>query len=162
MKKLLIALLGISFGAALFALPPPPPPPPHHPQVPPHVGPTTPHGGFDHFEAARNEARRLRRPMLVLFTGSDWCRYCMQLKSHILDSREFRHFARERLILVYIDVPRDVKLPRKLRHQNQALLQQYGVSSYPTTVILSPHGRELGKIVGGPPDYIRRVMHYAK
>ena len=155
MKKLLLVLLGISFGAALFAVPPPPP---HAPRT----GITTPHGWFDNFEAARHEARRLRRPMLVLFTGSDWCPHCVRLRRHVLDTREFMHYARERLVIVYLDFPRRASLPHGLRHQNEGLSRRYGVRGFPTTIILSPGGHELGRIVGCPPDYLRRVMHYAR
>ena len=172
MKKLLLALLGISCGAALFAAPhpprpprppvPPPPPPPAPPVIAPSTGITTPRGWFDNFEAARAEARRTHRPMLVLFTGSDWCPHCVRLRKHVLDTRGFGHYARERLIIVYLDFPRNVKLQRGLRHQNEALAKHYGVRGFPTTVILSPHGRELGRIVGAPRDYLEQVMHYAK
>ena len=166
MKKLLLTMFGISFGAALFAFPPPPPPPrPPLPPSPPPVhrmGMTTPHGWIDNFEAARHEARRLHRPMLVLFTGSDWCPHCIRLRRHFLDTREFRHYARERLVLVYLDFPRNAHLPRGLRHQNEGLSKRYGVSGFPTTIILSSHGHELGRIVGCPPDYLRQVMHYAR
>ena len=164
MKKFLLALLGISFGASLFSAPPPPPRPPVPPPPPPvaRTGATTPHGWYDNFEAAKLEARRLHRPMLVLLTGSDWCPHCIRLKRHVLDTREFKHYARERLILVYLDFPRRIKLPRGLRHQNEKGAKIFGVRGFPTTLILSPHGRELGRVVGCPPDYMRQVMHLAK
>ena len=163
MKKLLLTLLGISFGAALFAVPPPPRPPvPPPPPVAPRIGATTPHGWFDNFEAAQHEARRLRRPMLVLFTGSDWCGFCIKLKREALDSPAFRRYAHDRLVLVYLDFPRRSALPRGLRHQNEGLAKRFGVRGFPTTVILSPHGHELGRIGGYTPHYLRRVMHYAK
>ena len=172
MKKLLLALFGLGCGAAIFAAPPPPPHHPHGPRVPPpppppaHVihrtGATTPDGWYDNFEAAQREAIRTNRPILLLLTGSDWCGFCIRLKQDALNTREFRHYARGRLILVYADFPRNVRMPHGLRLQNKGLAERFGISGYPTTIILSPHGRELGRIEGYAPDYLRRVMGFVR
>ena len=167
MKKLLLALFVLCCGAALFAYPPPPRPPrppvpPPPPPMAPKTGITTPHGWFDNFEAAKHESRRLNRPMLVLLTGSDWCPHCVRLKQYVLDSREFKNYARGRLVLVYLDFPRRAKLPRELRHQNQAISKRFGVGGFPTTIIISPRGHERGRVIGCPPDYLRKVMHLAR
>lgn len=172
MKKLLLALFGIGFGAALFAAPPPPhhprphrvPPPP--PPPPAHVihrtGATTPDGWYDDFAAAQREAVRTNRPILLLLTGSDWCPHCVRLKQDVLNTHEFRRFARERLILVYADFPNETKLPHGLRQQNEGLARRFGVRGFPTTIILSPHGRELGRIGGNAPGYLSRVMDFVR
>ena len=145
MKKLLLALFAISCGAALFAAPAP-------------RGSTTPEGWYDDFAAAQKEAVKTGRPMLVLLTGSDWCGFCVRLKKTVLDTDGFKQFAAEKLILVYLDFPSHrVKLPAELTKQNAALEERFRVGGYPTTVILSPDGKELGRIVGAARNYLERV-----
>jgi len=146
MKKLLLTLLGICCGASLFAA----------------VGSTTPQGWYDDFADAQAEAKKTGRPILVLFTGSDWCPYCVKLKENALDKADFRSFAAKRLILVYADFPRRTQLPAGLRIQNDNLAEKYGVDGYPTTIIIAPDGRELGRIGGCPSDYLRQVMHFTR
>lgn len=172
MKKLLLALLGIGCCASIFAVPPPPPPP-HHPRpVPPppppppvvihRTGVTTPDGWYDDFAAAQREAIRTNRPILLLLTGSDWCPHCVRLKRDVLNTHEFKRYAMARLILVYADFPNQARLPRGLRKQNDGLAKKFGVRGFPTTIILSPHGRELGRIGGNAPGYLKRVMHFVR
>lgn len=164
MKKFLLALFGFGCAASLFAAPPHHNP--HRVPPPPHVahrtGATTPDGWYDNFAAAQREAVRTNRPILLLLTGSDWCPHCVRLKQNVLNSHEFKRFARERLILVYADFPSNIRLPHGLRQQNEELSKKFGVRGFPTTIILSPHGRELGRISGNAPDYLRKVRHYAR
>lgn len=143
MKKFLSVLLGLCCGAALFAA----------------VGSTTPHGWHDEFAGAQAQARELNRPMLLLLTGSDWCPFCQKLKREVLDTREFKDFARRHLVLVYADIPRYAELPHRLVKQNRALAERFNVRGYPTAVILAPDGRELGRIGGFAPGYLDRVKN---
>ena len=141
MKKLLLALLGICCGASLFAA----------------SGSTTPEGWTDDFAAAQKESEKTGRPILALFTGSDYCPYCVKLKKNFLDTPEFKEFAENNVILFYADFPGKTKLPDGLRVQNEKLAKQYGVRGFPTTVIISPKGKEMGRLVGCADYYMNGV-----
>ena len=147
MKKLLLALFGICLGASLFAAP---------------RGSTTPDGWYDDFAAAQAESAKTGRPMLVLFTGSDWCPYCVKLKRNALDKTDFKEFAKKNLVLVYIDFPNRNKLPEELSAQNNFLSARYDVNGFPTTVVLAPNGSELGRIGGYVPNYLQRLERLIK
>ena len=146
MKKLLLALLGICCGASLFAA----------------VGSTTPQGWYDDFADARKESEKTGRPVLALFTGSDWCPYCVKLKKNFLDTPEFKAFAKDNVILFFADFPDGVKLPAGLRIQNEDLAKKYGVNGFPTTIIISPKGKEMGRVGGCPPHYLDGVKTIVK
>ena len=141
MKKLLLALIGVCCCASLFA-----------------AGSTTPQGWTDDFAAARQESQKSGRPILLLFTGSDWCPACKMLKKKVLETEKFKKLAAEKLILVYVDFPQHTKSSAEQRERNMALAKKYGIEAFPTTVILSPSGEERGRLEGFMPDYLTGVQ----
>lgn len=153
---------------------PPPPPPPVRPQPPPppavydyddnghRRGATTPRGWVDDLEYALKRAQFKKRAVLVLFTGSDWCRYCKMLDKEVFSRREFENFADDNLILVYIDFPSRKKLPAELQRKNRALQHAYGVRGYPHTLLLNASGGVIGTISGYQEDYLRQVRRIVK
>ena len=47
----------------------------------------------ENYLQARKAAAAKKIPMLILFSGSDWCPPCMQLDKTILDTKEFAAYA---------------------------------------------------------------------
>lgn len=93
-------------------------------------------------------AAKQDRPVLLDFTGSDWCPPCMKLHEDIFEKPEFSAFAREKLITVMLDFPRSKELSPELKKQNEELAQKYAVRGFPTLILLSPQGKELDRKVG--------------
>lgn len=112
------------------------------------------------YAEATAAARKQQRPMLLLFTGSDWCPPCKRLERSIMDTNFFAQFARENLVLVLLDFPKRKQLAPELRKQNEALAERFGVHAYPTVLLLTPEGEPLGKLgyaEGGPKAYTRAI-----
>lgn len=109
--------------------------------------------------AALAQAQATQRPVLAVFSGSDWCRPCMMLQQEVFDQAEFLAFAQDRLVLARFDFPRNHKnqLPAaqtKLNEQAAAQLNAGG--EFPLVVLLSPEGKVLarsGYRAGGPSAY---------
>ncbi|MDD3696244.1 MAG: thioredoxin family protein [Lentisphaeria bacterium] len=112
----------------------------------PRSGSTTPEGWYDDYDVAIKAAETQNRNVYALFTGSDWCGWCIKLKAEVLEKKEFKDYAKDKLILLYIDLPRKVQLSDEMQAKNRALLQKYGVSGFPTTLLLDAKGKELQKI----------------
>ena len=136
---------------------------PIRPIIPAPIGKTTPSGWFDDWNRASAEARRTNRPILVLFTGSDWCHWCKVLHEEVLMKPEFRHFADEKLILVYMDQPSDTDLPLRLQQTRNQLgrLLKSG-NGVPSTVVLSPKGERWDGISGYDEDYVNTLKKILK
>jgi thioredoxin-related protein len=96
------------------------------------------------FAKAKSDAAAKKRPICALFTGSDWCPWCIKLESEILSSEEFKSFAEKELVLFIADFPRQSKQSQKLAKQNQGLKETYKVSGFPTVVLMDADGKELG------------------
>jgi len=109
---------------------------------------------------ALKQAKEQNRHVFVFFTGSDWCGWCMRLKEEILSTPQFQNYARENLVLVELDFPRNKTLPPALVAQNESLAEKYGIRGYPTVVVLNSRGKEidsLGYQEGGPQPFIERL-----
>ena len=104
------------------------------------------------FKAAQEQAKNERKAILVDFTGSDWCRYCILLREEILDTPEFADFARDKFVLMEVDTPKK-QIPAELSIQNSGLCKKYDVRSFPTVLVLAPNGDVLGGFIGGATEF---------
>lgn len=96
------------------------------------------------FAAAQRQAKAARKSMLLDFTGSDWCPWCMKLDREILATPGFREFADQHLVLVKVDFPIHHPQSAADQAQNAQLATQFQVEGYPTLVVLNPAGQESG------------------
>ena len=138
-RKILSGLCALFCASALFGAP---------------TGATTPAGWLDSFDEALALAKKTDRPVLMLITGSDWCPACIALKTKVLPTKEFKDLADAKLVLLFVDIPRKTRLNGELAAQNRMLAGRFKLRGVPTTVILAPDGREKGRIVGVPEDYV--------
>lgn len=117
------------------------------------------------FAAATEKARVEHRLVLLNFTGSDWCVWCHRLRDEVFLTAPFAAYAAKDAVLVEIDFPRQKSLPAALKTQNDQLAQRYKVSGYPTVILVTPDGRELGRtgyMQGGPKTFIRELRRFAQ
>ena len=101
------------------------------------------------FELAKKESKTQDKPILMYFTGSDWCAPCKKLKVDFFNSKKFLK-ASYNVILLKIDLPRSNKLisPEQKR-KNMLLMQRYNRrGSFPTLVGLTHEGKILKEING--------------
>jgi protein disulfide-isomerase len=81
---------------------------------------------------ASQAAATENKPMLLFFTGSDWCGWCHRLQREVFNTPAFTTWASSDVILVELDFPRNKVLPQNIMEQNQMLQRQFGVQGYPT------------------------------
>lgn len=103
------------------------------------------------YNVALAEAKQNKKVVFALFTGSDWCSYCIYLHKEVLTSPLFLSWASKRVVLLMIDFPKYTKLPPNLSKQNQMLKNKYKVTGYPTAIGLNPDGIERGRSNGYSP-----------
>lgn len=109
--------------------------------------------------AALQQAKATNKPILAVFSGSDWCKPCIMLQQEVFDQPEFAQYAHDKLVLAHFDFPRGKKnkLPAdQTRRNEQAAAQLNKEGSFPLVVLLSPEGKVLAKTgyrPGGPAAY---------
>jgi thioredoxin-related protein len=115
-------------------------------------------GWGDDYKAALATAATENKRVLLDFTGSDWCGWCIKLKEKTFDQPAFKEFANKNLVLVEIDFPQGKTLSPEVKKQNSALQEQYQVQGFPTLVLLDSQGKVIkqqsGFIPGGPAGFI--------
>ncbi|MBQ8900327.1 MAG: thioredoxin family protein, partial [Akkermansia sp.] len=102
-------------------------------------------------EAAKAQAAQQGKDILVNFTGSDWCGYCIRMRKEVLEQPEFDTYAADKFVLLEIDIPRS-PLPPEERERRMNLCRQYDVTGFPTFLVLNASGDVLGGFTGGRPD----------
>ena len=115
-------------------------------------------GWGDDYKAALADAAKQNKNVLLDFTGSDWCGWCIKLKKETFNLPAFKEFADKNLVLVEVDFPQGKTLPPAVKKQNDQLQEQYQVQGFPTLVVLNPQGKiikqQSGYIPGGPKGFI--------
>lgn len=99
-------------------------------------------------DAAKAQGVKENKPVLVDFTGSDWCPPCKSLHKTVFESPEFAAAAKD-YVLVELDFPRSVSQPPELKAKNREWQQKYGVNSFPTVLLLDAKSGEVFGRVGG-------------
>jgi thioredoxin-related protein len=98
------------------------------------------------FEIAKSKSKKSKKPILMLFTGSDWCAPCKMLKSDFFDSEEFQKQS-DNFIMLMVDFPRNKELISEEQEKSNKLLSaKYGVRSFPTLLAINYRGAIIDKI----------------
>lgn len=113
------------------------------------------------FDKALRSAKELNKPILVLFTGTDWCTWCIRLEDEIFSNSNFADQMKDKFIYVKIDFPMKTKLAPDLVAQNKALKTKYKVEGFPSVIILNQKGEKIGSTgyrSGGPVKYGQMLL----
>ena len=87
-----------------------------------------------------------KKPIMLFFTGSDWCGWCIRLKKEVFNHEKFKIWSDDNIILVELDFPRRKKLEPNILNQNRELARIFGVSGYPTCWLVEPQILENSKV----------------
>jgi hypothetical protein len=99
-------------------------------------------------EAAKALASKKELPILLNFSGSDWCGWCTLMEEQVFATPEWTAYASNALLMVLIDFPQDKSMvPNQFVQRNDSLNEQYGIEGFPTFVLLDSDGStELGRL----------------
>ena len=110
---------------------------------------SVPKGWGEDFEEGKALAEKSGKLVLLAFSGSDWCGWCMKMEKEIYSDKKFISEAKKRYVLLMIDNPRGEDILSPLaKKQNRELTSKYGVRGFPSTVIVRPSGEEVRRFGG--------------
>ena len=99
------------------------------------------------FSEALATAKEQNKPLILVFTGSDWCAPCIKLDKKIWMSEEFKEYSASHYVLYKADFPRKKfnKLEDSLAGQNKRLADKYNPNGFfPLVVVLDSNQNVLG------------------
>lgn len=122
----------------------------------------TPAGWSDDFENAQKQARAQNKDLLVAFSGSDWCGWCVRLEKEVFTQAPFTEKASESFVPVYVDLPQDKeRLSPAAKRQNEGLAARYRIDRFPTVLLIDTDGdiiAQTGYLEGGPENYLKTIL----
>jgi thioredoxin-related protein len=118
--------------------------------------------GWSHdFAAAKKQAAGEKKDLLMDFTGSDWCGWCIKLNDEVFKHDAFKTGVKDKFVLVELDFPQDkTKLSEETQKQNEELQGKYGVQGFPTILLCDAEGKPFAKTgyqAGGPEKYVAHL-----
>jgi thiol-disulfide isomerase/thioredoxin len=99
-------------------------------------------GWLTDYDAALTAATESGRPVLTIFTGSDWCPHCKTLEDNVLATDTFLEWASDNVVLLMIDLPQQGISPAVRSARSQVCLK-YGVRTFPSALLIGPDGQKI-------------------
>ncbi len=116
---------------------------------------SVPKGWIEDFANAKELAKSGNKLILIAFSGSDWCGWCVKMEKDIYSKSEFISKAKKKFVLVMIDNPRNKSILSPLaQKQNPELVSKFKVHGYPSTVIVDASEKEIRRFGGYQRDGI--------
>jgi thioredoxin-related protein len=109
-------------------------------------------------------SKKSKKPLLLFFTGSDWCGWCIRLQKEVLKTPEFAKWANDNVVLVELDFPRRTPQQPEIQKQNMELQQTFAVQGFPTVWFVNATKKDgkinleklgsTGYVAGGPSAWL--------
>ena len=109
---------------------------------------------------AQAQAKTENKLVMMDFTGSDWCPWCIKLNKEVFSTPEFAQYVEKNVVPVEVDFPNKKQQPAELKKANQALQKKYDIKGYPTVIVLDSNGNKVGELgyePGGPKPFIAQL-----
>ncbi len=114
---------------------------------------------------AQAKAKAENKLVMLDFTGSDWCGWCIKLDKEVFSQPEFIQYAEKNLVPVEVDFPRRKQQSEEQKKANAQLQEKYKIEGYPTIIVLNSEGKKVGKLgyqPGGPKAFIAQLEKLKK
>ncbi|MCB0401755.1 MAG: FAD:protein FMN transferase [Flavobacteriales bacterium] len=121
---------------------------------------------LEDFEEAVQRSKTGNKPLLMVFSGSDWCKPCMILEKTIFNTERFKQFAKDSLVLLKLDFParKENQPAKEIMAKREAVAEVYNQSgSFPSVIILDGDKKVLGKTgykKGSVENYIEHLKSF--
>lgn len=118
-------------------------------------------GWTSDYAGAGKQATQEKKDLLIDFTGSDWCAWCIKLRKEVFEKEPFDTGVKDQYVLIELDYPKDkTRLAAGVAEQNEGLLKKYPIKGYPTVLLCDAEGRPFaatGYQPGGPEAYLKHL-----
>ena len=111
-------------------------------------------------QEAMAQAAKEDKDLLVDFTGSDWCGWCVKLDQEVFSQPAFQAAARKHFVFLKLDFPHQRALSAETKKQNEEWQQKFQIEGFPTIILADAEGKQYGRTgyrPGGPAAYLKHL-----
>ncbi len=113
--------------------------------------------------AAFARAQATGQPVLLVFSGSDWCAPCIRLERQVLTDSTFLRYASGHVVLLKADFPQQRQLEPARQAAYEALAEKYNPEgAFPKLVVIGPDRRRvvtLSAVAQTPASLVAQLAH---
>lgn len=113
------------------------------------------------YDAVLKQAKAENKYVLIDFSGSDWCGWCIKLDEEVFSQQQFIDYATANLVCLLVDFPQRTPQSEQQKQANETLARKYGIQGFPTVLILNPDGKVIQKTgyqPGGAAAYVEFIQ----
>ncbi|MCF7974409.1 MAG: thioredoxin family protein [Phycisphaerae bacterium] len=104
---------------------------------------------LEDYEVAKAKAKAQKKDLLIDFTGSDWCIWCIRLDNAVFSKEYFKKQAPADFVFLKLDFPQKKAQSKELAAQNKRLSDEFsknhGFRGFPTIYLADPTGTPYGQ-----------------
>ncbi|SFI04993.1 thioredoxin family protein [Halpernia frigidisoli] len=104
---------------------------------------------YDDWEIAKKESQISNKKILIILTGSEWCKPCVKMEKNVIENTEFISYANLNLIILEINLKRHMDYDTKLVKDYVYFRDKYQANSLPSLILVNSEGKEISKISTG-------------
>ncbi len=115
----------------------------------------------DPLKLLQERAEHTKRPLLYIFTGSDWSKDSRLLQEKIVDSKEMQNQLQRYFVCAAVDFPLHKSLSAAEVQERAALKEKFGVEGFPSVVLAMPSGHYVvvnGDFVKDPKAWVEHLV----
>lgn len=90
-------------------------------------------------------ALKENKKVMLFFTGSDWCGWCIKLQNEVFKTSDFEKWSND-MVLVELDFPKRTPQDATIKAQNRQLQNIFKVRGYPAVYFVNPEKMEDGRM----------------
>ena len=113
------------------------------------------------FKELIETSKKADKPLVLLFTGSEWCPPCKKMARDILATEEWRRFVEEGMRFVVYDFPRGGGGSGAEAERRRAMAERFHIEGFPTLITIDPETgttrRRVGFSGGEASEYIEWI-----
>lgn len=110
------------------------------------------------FSAASSASEASSKPIVILFTGTNWCPACMMLERKVISQPAFAEAVGDKFVFLKADFP---DYSNAATSPYKPLLDRYNITEFPSIVVTDASGQVLFRVRykdGGPGAYAQELL----
>ncbi|MDR6967923.1 thioredoxin-related protein [Flavobacterium arsenatis] len=88
------------------------------------------------YETAKVQAKNQNKDILIVLTGSEWCKPCVKMKKNVFENQEFIDYASQSFVIFEVNMPRNWDMNSKVYQDYAFFKEKYQTNALPSLILL--------------------------